>query len=59
VAAARGLFVAEGRLIVERLLGSGGIAIESVLVTPAAVRALGARLEAVDPAVLVCRNLEP
>jgi tRNA G18 (ribose-2'-O)-methylase SpoU len=32
---ARGLFVAEGRLVVERLLAHGGYAIHSVLVTPA------------------------
>jgi tRNA G18 (ribose-2'-O)-methylase SpoU len=33
--AAHGLFVAEGRLVVERLLAHGGYAIHSVLVTPA------------------------
>lgn len=33
--AARGLFVAEGRLVVERLLGLDGYVVESVLVTPA------------------------
>jgi tRNA G18 (ribose-2'-O)-methylase SpoU len=32
---AHGLFVAEGRLVVERLLAHGGYAIHSVLVTPA------------------------
>jgi len=35
-----GLFVAEGRLIVERLLEHGGYRIHSVLVTPAAAAAL-------------------
>jgi len=40
---AQGLFVAEGRLIVERLIESGH-AIESLLLTPAARDALGAAL---------------
>lgn len=35
-----GLFVAEGRRVVERLLGSSCFAVESVLVTPAAYSAL-------------------
>jgi tRNA G18 (ribose-2'-O)-methylase SpoU len=38
--AANDLFVAEGRLVVERLIASRAFAIESVLVTPAAHRAL-------------------
>ena len=42
-----GLFVAEGRLVVERLLESGGFTVDSVLVTPAALRALEPH---VDPA---------
>ena len=41
---ANGLFVAEGRLVVERLLDLPGIVVESVLVTAAAHRALEARL---------------
>ncbi len=52
-----GLFVAEGRLVVERLLSltaeeidHGGFVVESVLVTPAAFRALEPTL---DPAWLV------
>ena len=61
----RGLFVAEGRLVVERLLALAGqesedarFAVESVLLTPAAFRALEPRLDAewlvlvADPAVL-------
>ena len=39
-----GLFVAEGRLVVERLIDSHCDAIQSVLATPAAVGALGPRL---------------
>lgn len=46
----RGLFVAEGRLIVTRLLGLNPSAIESILVTPAALGALGPDLA---PAVSV------
>jgi tRNA G18 (ribose-2'-O)-methylase SpoU len=41
----QGLFVAEGRLVVERLLEHGGFAVESVLLTPAAFRALEPRLD--------------
>jgi tRNA G18 (ribose-2'-O)-methylase SpoU len=37
---ARGFFVAEGRFVVQRLLEHGGYTIESILVTPAAERAL-------------------
>jgi tRNA G18 (ribose-2'-O)-methylase SpoU len=40
-----GLFVAEGRLVVERLLEDPRIRVHSVLVTPPAARALGALLE--------------
>jgi tRNA G18 (ribose-2'-O)-methylase SpoU len=47
---ALGLFVAEGRLLVERLIEQGGFAVDSVLVTPAAFRALEPRL---DPAWVV------
>ena len=39
-----GLFVAEGRLVVRRLLAIGRFPVESVLVTPPAVAALGALL---------------
>ena len=40
-----GLFVAEGRLVVERLLEDGGFALHSVLVTAAAAEALTGILE--------------
>lgn len=40
----RHLFVAEGRLVVERLIRGGGYAIDSVLVTPTAQRALESTL---------------
>jgi tRNA G18 (ribose-2'-O)-methylase SpoU len=43
---AHGSFVAEGRLVVERLIALGTYAIQSVLVTPPAFRALGDRLRA-------------
>ena len=42
---ARGRFVAEGRLVVERVIDSRAYDIESVLVTPAALDALRSRLE--------------
>jgi tRNA G18 (ribose-2'-O)-methylase SpoU len=42
----RGLFVAEGRLVVRRLLEADRFLVQSVLVTPAAVAALGAVLSA-------------
>ena len=41
----KGLFVAEGRLTVERLLDAGRFEIDSVAVTPAGARALAAVLE--------------
>jgi tRNA G18 (ribose-2'-O)-methylase SpoU len=51
-----GLFVAEGRLVVERLIGARRFAIESILTTPAALQALsgqfataGARVHVVNP----------
>jgi tRNA G18 (ribose-2'-O)-methylase SpoU len=50
----QGMFVAEGRLVVERLIGTKRFTIESILVTPAAGRALSAQLEGVDAPVLVC-----
>ena len=40
----RGLFVAEGRLVVRRLLGTDRFEVQSVLLTPAAVAALGDEL---------------
>ncbi len=40
----RGLFVAEGRLVVRRLLETDRFVVESVLLTPAAVAALGSAL---------------
>lgn len=43
---ARHLFVAEGRLVVERVLASRHHAVESVVVTPAACAALKSRLDA-------------
>jgi len=50
-----GLFVAEGRLVVERLLQDGRFRIHSVAVTPAAASALGPLLEArPDVPVHVC-----
>src|SRR6476469_9837525 len=50
----QGLFVAEGRLVVERLMDAKRFTIESILLTPAANHALAFRLEAVDAEVLVC-----
>ena len=55
----RGLFIAEGRLVLERLLtgaAGGPAAIESVLATPAAVRALN--LETQLPGRVVVRTPE-
>jgi tRNA G18 (ribose-2'-O)-methylase SpoU len=50
----QGLFVAEGRMVVFRLIEAGRFGIESILVTPAARRALAAPLETVAVPVLVC-----
>jgi tRNA G18 (ribose-2'-O)-methylase SpoU len=56
--ASQGLFVAEGRLVVERLLSHGGYTIESILLTPPALRALepflpaGVRLHVASQAVV-------
>jgi tRNA G18 (ribose-2'-O)-methylase SpoU len=50
----RDLFVAEGRLVVERLLDAGVFDVHSILVTPAAERALDARLSSASAPVLVC-----
>src|SRR5438552_6973521 len=52
----RGLFVAEGRLVVERLIREGRYDIQSILVSEAAFRALEPALSAVhlDAPVYVC-----
>src|SRR3979490_1035779 len=47
----RGLFVAEGRLVVERLIGEGRFAIQSMLLSEAALRALEPALLALQPDV--------
>jgi tRNA G18 (ribose-2'-O)-methylase SpoU len=47
------LFVAEGRLVVERLIAGGRYTIESVVVTPPAFTALEPRLRALDAPVMV------
>lgn len=44
----RGLFVAEGRLVVERVLGSGRYVVESVMMNPASLHAMRPALEAAD-----------
>jgi tRNA G18 (ribose-2'-O)-methylase SpoU len=45
----QGLFVAEGRLVVRRLLDSGRFPVHSVLLTPAALRSFGAAIETDAP----------
>ena len=50
----RRLFVAEGRLVVERLLTAGTWHVQSILVTSAALRALEASLESFAGDVYVC-----
>lgn len=52
----RGLFVAEGRLIVRRVIEDGRFAIESLLVNEGALRDLDSAIARVDPAtpVYVC-----
>jgi tRNA G18 (ribose-2'-O)-methylase SpoU len=52
--AQRQLFVAEGRLVVERLLTSGEYELESIVVTPPALAALDAILAAVSCDVYLC-----
>jgi tRNA G18 (ribose-2'-O)-methylase SpoU len=47
----RGLFVAEGRLVVRRLIESQFAAVQSVLVSPAAYGELRSTLERLDPAI--------
>jgi tRNA G18 (ribose-2'-O)-methylase SpoU len=49
----RGLFVAEGRLIVARVLGDPRYIVRSLLLNDAAYRALGSAIERLDPAVAV------
>jgi tRNA G18 (ribose-2'-O)-methylase SpoU len=46
-----GLFVAEGRLVVERVIASSRFTVESLLVTPAAFAALGRVVTALEPDV--------
>ena len=50
----RDLFVAEGRLVVSRMLESGTAAVVSILATPAARAALGERLDSLAAPVYVC-----
>ena len=49
----QGLFVAEGRLLLERLAAARTYEIESVLLSPAALDALGAVVEQIDRPVFV------
>jgi len=51
---AHGLFVAEGRLVVERLIATARYSIHSIILTPAAHAALTSSLAAADTEVLVC-----
>ena len=51
---ARQLFVAEGRMVVQRLLAAGTYTIDSILVTSAAREALAADLESFAGDVYVC-----
>ena len=53
----QGLFVAEGRLVVERVIADRQYLVESVLVTPAALRALGPRLASAAPIYVVGQAL--
>ena len=50
---ARGLFVAESRLVVERLLAAGRFRVRSLLLSEAAQRALAPALAALDPELTV------
>jgi tRNA G18 (ribose-2'-O)-methylase SpoU len=50
---AHGLFIAEGRLVVRRVLGDGRFDVESVLVNDAALRDLGGAIDRLDAAVPV------
>lgn len=48
----RGLFVAEGRLVVRRLLESGRFPVHSILLTPAALQSFGAALDTDAPVLI-------
>src|SRR4051812_30728752 len=50
---ARGLFVAEGRFVVERLIAEGRYEIQSLLLSEAARRALAPALGSLEPSVPV------
>ena len=55
--AERGLFVAEGRLVVERLLSSEpGYQIDSIVLTPSAARSMSAVLQTATCDVYVCER---
>jgi tRNA G18 (ribose-2'-O)-methylase SpoU len=57
--AAAGLFAAEGRLVLERLLVPGArFALRAVLATPALLRALGPRLAALPRPITCCEASE-
>lgn len=51
---AHGLFVAEGRLVVERLVEERRFAVESLLLTPAAHVSLGAALTSLSAPIYLC-----
>jgi tRNA G18 (ribose-2'-O)-methylase SpoU len=53
---ARRLFVAESRLVVERLLAQSRFELESIAVTPAAFEALAPKLESLSCDVLICER---
>jgi tRNA G18 (ribose-2'-O)-methylase SpoU len=55
LARASGLFVAEGRLVVRRVIESGCYRVQSVLVNEAAFNALRIALDGLDAPVYVCR----
>ena len=44
-----GLFVAEGRLLVERLIASGRFPIHSIVLTPTALAGFGGALDIAEP----------
>jgi tRNA G18 (ribose-2'-O)-methylase SpoU len=52
----RRLFVAESRLVVERLLDESRYELESIAVTPSAFESLAPKLEAVSCDVLICER---
>jgi tRNA G18 (ribose-2'-O)-methylase SpoU len=54
---AHGLFVAEGRLVVRRLIASRRYVIDSILLTPAALQALAPDLDAVDNVYVTDQSL--